>query len=151
GQRRFDPQWGRVVQPVPDLDPPAGAPLNKKDLAGWGGGGAQGDPRRPEADCAPIWDATTGPGMAVLKRPQDSPLRNQDLPPTGGAFSPDGRRVLTCFNGGSGLVAVWDATSGVVLGLLRDRPVITAARFSPDGRRVLTLSAEGARLWDAET
>jgi eukaryotic-like serine/threonine-protein kinase len=149
GQRRLYLQFPGT--PLPDLDPLVAVPFNRKDAVGWGGGGTQGDSRRPEADCARVWDATTGQELAVLKRPKDSPLRNQNLQPTWGAFSPDGRRVLTCFKGGDGLVALWDPTSGVVLGLLRDRAVITAAWFSPDGRRVLTLSAEGARLWDAET
>jgi WD40 repeat protein len=79
-----------------------------------------------------------------------NPFRNESLEPSHGAFSPDGRRVLTCFRGRGAGVAIWDAASGELRVRLRDPSSIDQAWFSPDGRRVLTLSTAGARLWNAD-
>jgi eukaryotic-like serine/threonine-protein kinase len=146
GQRRFYPRFPGVA--LPDLDPPAVAPIDPKRVVGCGGGGSQGDPRLPEPGFARVWDAATGKELVTLKR-RGGLLAAAYLHPTAGTFSPDGRHVLIASRDGG--VGIWDAATGEVRVQLRGRPAVDGAWFSRDGRRVLTLSPAGARLWDAET
>ena len=67
------------------------------------------------------------------------------------AFSPDGRRVVTC---SLDLTArVWDAMTGQALTEpLKHEGQVIRVSFSPDGRRILTGGIGGQiRLWDSET
>ena len=67
------------------------------------------------------------------------------------AFSPDGRRVLTCYDDRT--ARVWDVGTGREIGRLQghEGPVLFGA-FSPDGRRLVTVSTKRrygmARLLD---
>ncbi len=91
---------------------------------------------------ARAWDADTGRLRWELKGHTDHV--------TCGAYSPDGRRVVT---GGQDRTArVWDAESGRELAVLRGHEdALTTVAFSPDGGRVVSTGADRtARLWDAE-
>ncbi len=71
-----------------------------------------------------------------------------------GAFSPDGRRVVT--GGGVdefGEATVWDAETGDVLVELKGHTgLVLSAAFSPDGTHIVTGSADGTlKFWDART
>jgi WD40 repeat protein len=66
----------------------------------------------------------------------------------GGAFSADGKLVVTASNDGT--ARVWNASTGAQEAVLSEpgaSPVRTAS-FSPDGSEVLTSSVDGvARIW----
>jgi WD40 repeat protein len=74
---------------------------------------------------------------------------------TGGAFSPDGRRVITASTDGT--ARVWDAATGEAVtpalfhggvargGSTHEHP---QAAFTSDGDRVLVASWAGVRAWD---
>jgi WD40 repeat protein/serine/threonine protein kinase len=143
------PEQKPGADPV-DLDPPAVQPLDRQRVAGWGGGGISSTWQRPDPAFARVWDATTGKELLALKG-KDSPFPTESFAPALGTFSPDGRRILTCWRGVGGGVAIWDAASGQLRRTLRVSPRTDGAWFSPDGQRVLTLSPAGARLWDAAT
>jgi WD40 repeat protein len=69
----------------------------------------------------------------------------------GGAFSPDGSRIVTASNDRT--ARVWDARTGVQLLVLTGhaRELMTAV-YSRDGTEILTASLDGtARTWDART
>src|SRR5262249_17788023 len=70
---------------------------------------------------------------------------------TGGAFSPDGRSVVTICE--DGMARVWDAATAQPLAppLRVESPVLHAA-FSPNSRWLVTACGDGmARIWDAVT
>ncbi|MBR1279005.1 TIR domain-containing protein [Bradyrhizobium sp. AUGA SZCCT0283] len=66
-------------------------------------------------------------------------------------FTPDGRRLVTVSDDGTG--RVWDAQTGAPLFELRGhRGPVRSAEFSPDSRYVVTTSPDTtARVWDVET
>jgi WD40 repeat protein len=86
-----------------------------------------------------ICDAETGRRMAPL-------LEHKDLP-TGFAFSPDGRLVLT--RAGQ-LARVWNSETGEpVSPPLQHNDCIISADWSPDGREIVTCECHGTiRIWD---
>jgi WD40 repeat protein/serine/threonine protein kinase len=66
------------------------------------------------------------------------------------AFSPDGRRIVTCSRDNT--AKVWDAATGANLLTLRHRLQIERASFSSDGKRIVTASEDQtAKVWNAET
>jgi len=67
-----------------------------------------------------------------------------------GAFSPDGRLVVTS---GSGAPRIWDARSGQTLKILTGHSdLVVSALFDSKGERVVTASVDGtARIWDVNT
>jgi WD40 repeat protein len=67
------------------------------------------------------------------------------------AFAPDGRRVLTAGDDGTG--RLWETETGrFIRSFSGHTKVLHAAAFSADGRQVLTGGDDGAaRLWDADT
>ena len=86
-----------------------------------------------------ICDAKTGRRTAPL-------LEHKHLP-TGFAFSPDGRLVLTRADQ---FVRIWDAETGEPVSppLPHNDPVIWAD-WSPDGREIVTCVSGGKiRIWD---
>src|SRR6185436_14488982 len=91
----------------------------------------------PMGDAVEVWDAGTGTKVAGLAG-------------SFGAFSPDGRRLVTV---SGDMARVWEAPSWQGLAELRGHTGrIASADFGPDGRLVLTASDDStARLWDAET
>jgi len=77
-------------------------------------------------------------------------LRGHEDMVTSGAFSPDGRRIVT--GSGDKTAKVWDADNGRELLTLKGHTeIVTSVAFSPDGRRIVTGSLdETAKVWDAE-
>src|SRR5262245_52045731 len=80
---------------------------------------------------ARLWDAETGTEIAVMKGSEGAVGR--------GAFSPDGRRVVTASDDST--ARLWDAETGIEIAVMKghERSVGSAA-FSPDGRRVVSAS-----------
>jgi WD40 repeat protein len=69
---------------------------------------------------------------------------------TFGAFSPDGRMVLTVSEDSE--ARLWDADTAAPLGEpLRHQGQVRAAAFGPDGETVWTCSSKEARLWKRAT
>ena len=66
-------------------------------------------------------------------------------------FSPDGRRIVTAYDGRT--ARLWDGETGKPIGEPLNHGSVKNAAFSPDLKRVVTVSpgAQTARLWDAET
>jgi WD40 repeat protein len=64
-----------------------------------------------------------------------------------GAFSPDGRLIVT--GGGDSLVKVWDVSTGTVVTTVQGDSAPVS--FSPDSARIVTVSWQTAQLWDART
>jgi WD40 repeat protein len=72
---------------------------------------------------------------------------------TTGAFSPDGKAVLTGIGGrGPEEARLWETATGKPLGPPLQHPQsVLALAFGPDGKTALTGSSDGtARLWEAE-
>jgi WD40 repeat protein len=90
-------------------------------------------------DRAVIWDVATGNPVGR------SMVHSASV--YSGAFSPDGRLVVTASRDGN--AQVWNADSSLPVGLPMTHPAgVLWAGFSPDGRRVATVAADGvARLW----
>jgi WD40 repeat protein/tetratricopeptide (TPR) repeat protein len=100
---------------------------------------------------AKVWDAKTGSALLELKGQEGAESMSM------GAFSPDGRRVVTwgiTRKKGQikGVATVWDA-KGTVLVKLNGLPrSVASVSFSPDGTRLFTSSGDGKALaWDAST
>src|SRR5262249_5951267 len=81
-----------------------------------------------------------------------------------GAFSPDGRRLVTVSQGDGvfksdgkqvsepPMVMLWDAGKRSLVATLAHTDRVNSATFSSDNARLLTASSDGsARLWNAET
>jgi WD40 repeat protein len=70
---------------------------------------------------------------------------------SGGAWSPDGTRLLTTSDDGT--VRIWDAATGQPQLTLTDHTDgVSGGAWSPDGTRLLTTSYDGTvRIWDAAT
>src|SRR6185437_11116629 len=87
-----------------------------------------------------VWDAATGRQIAVLV--------GHTLVVETGAFSPDGRRVVTASDDGT--ARIWDAQTGRQIGVLNRGSRVTNASFSRDGRLIATASDDGTiSIWDA--
>ncbi|HEV2802522.1 MAG TPA: WD40 repeat domain-containing protein [Pyrinomonadaceae bacterium] len=96
-----------------------------------------------------LWDSETGRERATLKLAK----RLEDLTLV---WSPDGRRVATCWYSGfhrTREVQIWDGRTGELLATLEGHgSIVRNVQWSPDGRLVLTSADDGtAKLWDAET
>ena len=70
------------------------------------------------------------------------------------AFSPDGRRIVSC--SGDRTIRVWDLeTGGIILGPLTQTGgdcVFTSVTFSPDGTQIASGSTHGeVTIWDVHT
>jgi WD40 repeat protein len=89
---------------------------------------------------ARIWDAATGGELLNLHEQGKVGVV---------AFSPDGSRVVTGYEGAQ----VWNAITGEPLArLIGHRFGLNSAAFSPDGSRIVTSSYDHtARIWNAAT
>ena|GEM_PF-5457220 len=89
-----------------------------------------------------VFDTRSGAVVAELRHPSGA---------TDVAFAPDGTRLLTVGQDGTG--RVWDVDAGDVLHVLRGhRGTATAAQWSADASTVLTSGVDGTvRAWDAGT
>src|SRR5262249_53664229 len=66
------------------------------------------------------------------------------------AFSPDGKYLATV--GHTGIVKIWDVTSGEEVRSFKEGPQINAVAFHPTGKYVASGGADGrVRLWDHAT
>jgi WD40 repeat protein/serine/threonine protein kinase len=92
---------------------------------------------------AQVWDAASGARAGPALTHRDG-VRFA-------AFSPDGRKVVTC--GEDYNAMLWDWRTGRQLTPpLRHKHVVVYAAFTPDGRCLATACRDHtARLWDAET
>jgi WD40 repeat protein/serine/threonine protein kinase len=90
-----------------------------------------------------VWDAATGNEVAILK--------GQLVQAQPGAFSPDGRRVVTPAENNTARVS--EAATGKEAFVLQGHTApVRLASFGPDGRRILTVSADQTvRVWDTES
>ncbi|MGH3937744.1 MAG: NACHT and WD40 repeat domain-containing protein, partial [Pseudonocardiaceae bacterium] len=94
-----------------------------------------GEPTRPGWFTAPI-------GKPVALDARLVSLSGHTGSVWGGGFSPDGTRILTTSDDGTG--RVWDAGSGeVLLTLSGHTGSVWGGGFSPDGTRILTTCADG--------
>ena len=84
---------------------------------------------------ARLWDGLTGKPIAAL----EGRLK--------GTFSPNGRRLVTGSEDGTGWL--WDADSGKLIADLKTK--VSRAAFSSDDRRLVTVAGETAQLWDADS
>ena len=118
-------------------------------LLGWGG---SGENKR-------LWDleSTSEHGTNYEVR-TGANSRVANMEPSGGAFSPDGRRVILVGGGGS-MASIWKI-SDIEAGASPDQALpleghggtIWWVEFSPDGKSVVTASVDHtAQVWDAET
>src|SRR5260221_14707905 len=84
-----------------------------------------------------LWNVETGELLRVF---------SQSVSVAGGAFSPDGRYLLTT---GVGIVQLWDAETGGNLRIFSGSPdaILSSVAFSPDGKHVVAGGSEG-QLWD---
>jgi WD40 repeat protein len=90
-----------------------------------------------------LLDPTTGKTLARLRGHQ------QAWGDYLGAFSPDGRRVVT---GTGDEVMVWDGATGQRLATFRGfGQSISLAAFSPHAHRLVTLSGNAGYIWNTET
>jgi WD40 repeat protein/tRNA A-37 threonylcarbamoyl transferase component Bud32 len=89
-----------------------------------------------------VWD--------LVHRQERSHFQAATQPPEALAFSPDGRRLLTCNLAGP--IRVWDVATGQPLYSLAG-PASTLAVFSPDGKMVAASAGPpgGLAVWDVET
>ena len=101
-------------------------------------------------DTARVWDAASGRPLAVLHGGEDIAGESIRVDRVSAAtFSPDGARVVTASQDGTG--RVWDAADGhQIASLAGHESGITAVAFSADGKRIVTASSDAtARVWDA--
>jgi WD40 repeat protein len=77
---------------------------------------------------------------------------NEDVGWSGGAFNPDGTKVVS-WGTTSAALYVWEAATGrQLLKLEGHKEVILCGSFSPDGKRILSSSGDRTlRVWDAAT
>ncbi|HKB35507.1 MAG TPA: hypothetical protein VKD72_03575, partial [Gemmataceae bacterium] len=105
------------------------------------------DGKRLASTCAghqplKLWDLDTRRQVLSFRGPGEKPWF------TGLSFSPDGRRVATCYLVGGG--QVWDAATGEVsFPLSRDASRILGLAYSPDGKRLATLGVNAVKVLDA--
>jgi dipeptidyl aminopeptidase/acylaminoacyl peptidase len=79
-------------------------------------------------------------------------LGGQDLEVKALAFSPDGKRMVSC-GGGSEPVRIWDVAERKCVAVCRGHTdVVTHVAYSRDGKRLASTSNDGTiRLWDPAT
>jgi WD40 repeat protein len=91
---------------------------------------------------ARIWDRMTGQTVIVLRGHEDNV--------SSVAYSPDGGRVVTLSFDKT--ARIWDAKTGQTIKIINiDDFYPLYVAFSPDGQRLATASAQGMKIWDAET
>ena len=108
-----------------------------------------------DASCQSVWDADMSLLTKALGRDRLRAVLVDHIWSGGavkdGAFSPDGKQVVTASDDRT--ARVFDAQTGAALTVLAghgDR--VSGAAFSPDGQSVITASDDGtARLWNART
>lgn len=92
-------------------------------------------------------------GMGTLLRaaPQVEAMFFHAAPVTYGAFSPDGRRIVTASDDGT--ARIWDAVTGKALtDPLIHGGAVYHADFSPDGKVIVTSADDGtAQIWNSST
>ena len=67
------------------------------------------------------------------------------------AWSPDGKRIVTCSDGDA-IVRVWDAVTGENVLSLEHGRLVESVAWSPDGKRIIACSDDAiVRVWDAVT
>lgn len=88
-----------------------------------------------------LWNVATGKRVRSFVSEEPRDVLTAD-------FRPDGLRIAIA--GKSGLITLWDATTGNKLKTLKGHAkAVRTVIFSPDGKRLLSASEDGtARVWD---
>ncbi len=102
-----------------------------------------------ESNSLYLWDTKRDP-QRDPKKPLNRKLKGHPSCVSSGAFSPDGKTVVT--GSFDSTACMWDVETGRKLRVLKHTSVVSSVAWSPDGKTILTGSWYGtAHVWDTKT